>query len=244
MPAMAEPGDKEAKKGDGGPRAEMREKMLKEFDKDGDGKLSDEEREKAHEKMRELHGDRGERGEGASVAKAVAAAKGVVVPEGGPDGPPKLPKPEELFAKFDKDKDEKLSKEEFMALADFVHEHMPPPPPGPPGGPRSAAADPMVRQEVTSKVTSRVELKAALSMAARMAHASAMAMAPAAAPRGPGGPPRDGEEGRGRRRPDGPPPEGGPGGRPPKDEDDDKDDEEKGDKDKAEADKDKAESAA
>ena len=96
MPAMADPGDKEAKQGDGGPRPEMREKMLKEFDQDGDGKLSDEEREKAHEKMRELHGDRGGRGERGKGRRGEGA-------RGGPDGPPKLPKPEELFAKFDKD---------------------------------------------------------------------------------------------------------------------------------------------
>jgi hypothetical protein len=55
-----------------------------------------------------------------------------------------MPKPEEMFSKFDKDGDGKLSKDEFMALAEFVHEHMPPPPPerahsadrGPDGPPR------------------------------------------------------------------------------------------------------------
>ena len=51
--AMAQPGDKDGKKGDG-PYAEMRERILKEFDKDGDGKLSDEEREAARGKVREL----------------------------------------------------------------------------------------------------------------------------------------------------------------------------------------------
>ena len=101
--------------------------------------------------MRELRGDRGD----AVVAKLVEAnaaksgdTKTVVPPKvatrtrvvaGGPGGPeagrrgpggppPMLPKPEELFAKFDKDNDEKLSKEEFKELTEFVHEHMPHPP--------------------------------------------------------------------------------------------------------------------
>ena len=51
LPAMAAPEDKEAKKGDGDPYAEMHKKILKEFDKDGDGKLSDDEREKARDKV-------------------------------------------------------------------------------------------------------------------------------------------------------------------------------------------------
>jgi len=50
-----------------------------------------------------------------------------------------MPKPEEMFAKFDKNDDGQLSKAEFKALTEFVHEHMPHPrladrdgPPGPP----------------------------------------------------------------------------------------------------------------
>src|SRR3954462_1725294 len=43
---------------DGAARAEIREKIIKEFDKDGDGKLSDEERQEARQKMRELMGER------------------------------------------------------------------------------------------------------------------------------------------------------------------------------------------
>ena len=143
LTAMADD-DKETKKDDGGPRAEMREKILKEFDKDGDGKLNDEEREKARDKMREFHrGPRGEGGEPGEGRRRDGRGPEGRGPEGrgpegrrgpgGPDGPPKLPKPEELFAKFDKDKDDKLSKDEFKELTDFVHEHMPPPPPpGPP----------------------------------------------------------------------------------------------------------------
>ncbi len=224
MPALADPTDKEAKQGDGGPRAEMREKMLKEFDKDGDGKLNDEERAKAHEKMRELHGERG-RGEGRRGAEAHRG------PGGGPDGPPKLPKPEELFTKFDKDKDEKLSKDEFMALADFVHEHMPPPPPGPPGGPRFGGRGPdgPPGGHFEGHFEGRIEGRFIEGGpdGPRFREGDGPGRRPFGL--GPGGPPRDGEEGRAlRRRPDGPPPEGGPG-RPSKD------DKEKGDKEKAES---------
>src|SRR6476646_5399585 len=56
--AIAQPPEKDGKKGDG-KRAEMREKMLKEFDANNDGKLDDAERAKAKEKMREMRGARG-----------------------------------------------------------------------------------------------------------------------------------------------------------------------------------------
>ena len=118
LPAMAAPGDKEAKKGDSGPYAEMREKILKEFDKDGDGKLSDDEREKARDKVREFRikmaGKKGDKPGQPGQPKASATG-----PHGdakrGPGGPPHLPNPEEMFTKFDKDNDGKLSKDEFKA---------------------------------------------------------------------------------------------------------------------------------
>jgi hypothetical protein len=148
MTAMAAESDgKDAKPSDeGAVRAGIREKILKEFDKDGDGKLSDDERQEARQKMRELmserhreRGDDGERGEHRRHADGHDrdgrgpeghGPDGHSGPDGhgGPDGPPKMPKPEEMFSKFDKDSDGKLSKDEFMALANFVHEHMPPPP--------------------------------------------------------------------------------------------------------------------
>lgn len=150
IPARAEGDDKkDVKKDEDSPRVEWREKMIKEFDKDGDGKLSDEERDQAREKMRELHGRLGLGPGRPNGPFGLRGPEGRRGPDGkgpdgkgpdgkGPDGPPKMPKPEELFAKFDKDKDEKLSKEEFKELAEWVHEHMPPPPPpappGPPGG--------------------------------------------------------------------------------------------------------------
>ena len=58
MTAIAQPPEKEGKK-DNGKRAEMRERMLKEFDANKDGKLDGEERAKAREKMRDMRGARG-----------------------------------------------------------------------------------------------------------------------------------------------------------------------------------------
>jgi hypothetical protein len=176
MTVMAADSDSsDAKKGDdGAARAEIREKIVKEFDKNGDGKLSDDERQEARQKMRELmeqrHRERGDDGERSERPRHKEKEEGEDRdghdrdghdgdghhrdghgpaghhdghehdgrgPDGhhnghGPDGhPPGMPKPDELFSKFDKDGDGKLSKDEFMALADWVHEHMPPPPPRP-----------------------------------------------------------------------------------------------------------------
>jgi hypothetical protein len=110
LTAIAQPPDKDGKKADG-KRAEMREKMLKEFDADKDGKLSDEERAKAREKMKALHGQKG--------GKRAPGARG---PEGRRG--PQPPNPDEVFDKFDKDKDGKLSKDEFRELTKAVHERM------------------------------------------------------------------------------------------------------------------------
>lgn len=260
LPARADDDDKDAKKADDGPRAEWREKMIKEFDKDGDGKLSDEEREKAREKMRELRGDRGRGGPGGPEGRRGDGPRGPEGrrgpdgrrPEGGPDGPPKLPKPEELFAKFDKDKDDKLSKDEFKALADFVHEHMPPPPPGPPGPPPGGR-----------RFEGRIEGRIFDGPEGPGPGFRGEGRGPRFL--GPDGPPPEGEgrdRGEFRRgpRPDGPPPGDGPGARgrrldrgerrgpPPGDRDDDGDDDhhKKGDKDddhQEKAEKDKTESA-
>lgn len=136
LPAFAEP--PEGKKGDRPGREQMRERMIKEFDKDGDGKLSEDERAKMREQMRQRMGDRrpggpggerGPRGEG-------FRGRGPGGPGGPPYGPPHrpMPSPDELFKKFDADNSDSLSREEFGKLAEFVKEHHPPGPP--PGGPR------------------------------------------------------------------------------------------------------------
>ncbi len=80
----------------GNRRAEMRQKIVDEFDSDGDGELSDEERSIAREEMRERRG-RGPRGEGDR------------------HGPPD---PEKVFEKFDADGDGQLSRDEFMKLSE------------------------------------------------------------------------------------------------------------------------------
>src|SRR4051812_28989791 len=100
LSAFAQPAEKDAKKGDN-KRAEMREKMLKEFDANKDGKLDDAERAKAKEKMREMRGARGGGKSGKGKDKGgPAGARGPEARRG-----PHPPNPAEMFAKFDKDKD-------------------------------------------------------------------------------------------------------------------------------------------
>jgi|GEM_PF-1865077 len=94
-------------------RAEMRQKMLEEFDADGDGELTDDERTKAREAMRSRRQDKAKGGK----AQGGKAGKG----RRGPGGPPN---PAELFDRFDADGDGQLSRAEFMQL----HESRPRPP--------------------------------------------------------------------------------------------------------------------
>ncbi len=78
LSAIAQPPDKDGKKSDD-KRAEMREKMLKEFDTNKDGKLSDEERAKAREKMREMRATRG-KAKGGARHQGRKTASGAVQP--------------------------------------------------------------------------------------------------------------------------------------------------------------------
>ncbi len=133
LPVLAEPPVAGGDKGDRPARGEMRARMLKEHDKDGDGKLSDEERQKARESMRDRFGGRKKEGRPGAGKKPGDKKQGEKGPHG-PGGPP-LPPPEELFAKFDADGNDSLSREEFGKLAEFVKRHHPlgPPQGGPPG---------------------------------------------------------------------------------------------------------------
>src|SRR4051812_19499626 len=81
LSAIAQPPEKDGKKEDG-KRAEMREKMLKEFDANHDGKLDDQERAKAREKMQQMRaahmkaaGQSGARGKAAERGKGGARDK-------------------------------------------------------------------------------------------------------------------------------------------------------------------------
>ena len=93
-----------------GPNPEMRQKMIEKFDKDGDGKLNEEERAAAREFMQERRARRD--GEGG--------------PPWARDGErPQGPNPEmrqKMIEKFDKDGDGKLNEEERAAARKFMQE--------------------------------------------------------------------------------------------------------------------------
>ncbi len=79
LPAIAQPPDKDANKDGnkgGDRRAEMRERMLKDFDTNKDGKLDDQERAKAREKMREMRANRQSGRRGAAGARGPAGSRG------------------------------------------------------------------------------------------------------------------------------------------------------------------------
>lgn len=106
IPGMAQDGNKGGKgqRGQrGGARSEdFRKQLLEKFDKDGDGKLSDEERAEARKEFEKTRGQRG-------------GAEGRRRGPGGPGGGPGGFNREELIKQFDKDGDGKLSEEEQKA---------------------------------------------------------------------------------------------------------------------------------
>ena len=128
--------------GEDGPRerpAEMRKRVMEEFDEDGDGELSDEERATAREEMRNRRRNRaGQDSEAGPRGKRQRAdgfrRGGPEGRRGGPAGPP--PDPSEVFDRFDADGDGSLSREEFLKLTEEMR------PPRPPRGPRGAEAGP------------------------------------------------------------------------------------------------------
>lgn len=114
-----------------GPRnSEWRQRALEEFDTDKDGKLSDEERQKMRETMRERFGERGPRNregrpEGRGPEGRRGPGQGGRMGEGphrGPEGRGGPPvRPEILFTMFDANEDGQLNREEFRALAGAMH---------------------------------------------------------------------------------------------------------------------------
>ena len=117
---------------------EMRQRLVEEFDEDGDGELNEEERDAARKQMRERRGrrergpraegrgpraDRGpaegrrrERGpameEGRGRGKGKAGGRGRGSDRGGPQGSP-MGDPDRIFERLDADGDGILSKKEF-----------------------------------------------------------------------------------------------------------------------------------
>ncbi|MCG8451168.1 MAG: hypothetical protein MI725_16490, partial [Pirellulales bacterium] len=85
--------------------SDKREKMIEQFDADGDGQLSDQERATARSQRGKRQGRAGrQRGQGRGQR---------------PDGPPD---PARLFERFDENGDDQLSREEFMRLSAAVRE--------------------------------------------------------------------------------------------------------------------------
>ncbi len=113
-----------------GRRGEMRQKMLNEFDADGDGELSDDERANAREAMRARRGGKGKSGKG-KAGKGKGRGQ-----RGGPGGQGGRPDPAKLFDKYDANGDGQLSRAEFMKLAKEVRPPRPPRGHGKRGGPR------------------------------------------------------------------------------------------------------------
>lgn len=145
--AAADEGDDKKPEGDSkakpSARDEMHRKVLKEFDKDGDGRLNEDERAKARAAHRERMGDRGDRprpdrgregrrpdGPGPDGRgprdRGPEGRPGPGRPgPGGPGGPGGMPNPERLFNAFDADKDGKLSLDEFRKLTEKIRERGP-----------------------------------------------------------------------------------------------------------------------
>lgn len=115
-------------------RAAMRQRIMDEFDADGDGELSDDERAKAREEMRSRRGNRqrGDRPDGDRMRRERPEGRRGEGRRGGPSG---SPDPGKLFDRFDADGDGQLSRAEFMKLAEEMR------PPRPPRGREGARPD-------------------------------------------------------------------------------------------------------
>ena len=88
-------------------RAERRQRIIEQFDADGDGQLNEEERAKARAKRGNQSGKAGREGRGRQGQA------------GRPQGPPD---PMQLFDRFDENNDGQLSREEFTKLTKAMRE--------------------------------------------------------------------------------------------------------------------------
>ena len=91
-------------------QAERRQRMIEQFDADGDGQLNEEERAKARAKRGNQSGRARREGRGGGGSQGQA---------GRPQGQPDLM---QLFDRFDKNKDGQLSREEFKKLTAAMRE--------------------------------------------------------------------------------------------------------------------------
>lgn len=121
---------------------EFHQRMLDEFDKDGNGQLDEQERQVARETMRARREERRERfgGRGPDEARGPRGPEGRARRPGpGAGGPANRdrsrPRLESLFGWFDRNNDQLLDREEFRELAQFVQRrHQDGPPRGGPEG--------------------------------------------------------------------------------------------------------------
>lgn len=108
-------------------RSERRQRVLAAFDADGDGELSDEERDRAREEL----GERGQRGQRGGGERGDRPGRG---PR--PEGPPDFGR---MFDRFDENDDDQLSRDEFTKLTAALREMRERRGPGGPEGERGRA---------------------------------------------------------------------------------------------------------
>ena len=111
--AAAGPGANGKGAGALGKGAEMRAELLKRFDKDGDGKLNEEERAAAKQAMQVRGGRPGPKGQ-----EKLGAGKG----QPGQGAPGNRPNKEEFLKRFDKNGDGKITDDERAAAKQAMQE--------------------------------------------------------------------------------------------------------------------------
>jgi hypothetical protein len=101
-------------------RAKMRQRVIEEFDVDGDGKLNEEEQAKARAKQggKDAKGARG--GKGPKGGKDGAAGRGGRGPQGRAGRPEGALDPMKMFDRIDANKDGQLSREEFKKFSSMM----------------------------------------------------------------------------------------------------------------------------